>query len=223
MLAEVADITQDNDLDRGATSVAPGTERSCALSRKRKPVSELIRFVVGPAGEAVPDIKRKLPGRGIWIDATRAAVEESVKRNVFARGFKRDVKAARDLADQTERLLESAALDALSIAGKAGLVTGGFAKVEAALGHDGVLALIHASDAAADGKRKLSGALHRNTDEKAPGNRDHRHFFRPAIGFGIKPPKCGTCSPACRPRERDFSRSRRALSALSDRKLARCS
>jgi hypothetical protein len=167
MLAEVADIAQDNDLDRGATSVAPGTERTCALSRKLKPVSELIRFVVGPAGEAVPDIKRKLPGRGIWIDATRASVEEAVKRNIFARGFKRDVKAAHDLADQTERLLESAALDALSIAGKAGLVTGGFAKVEAALGHSGVLALIHASDAAADGKRKLDGVLHRHKDEKS--------------------------------------------------------
>lgn len=170
MLAEVADIAQesahDNDLDRGATSVAPGTERSCALSRKLKSVSELIRFVVGPAGEAVPDIKRKLPGRGIWIDATRAAVEEAVKRNVFARGFKRDVKASLDLAAQTERLLESAALDALSIAGKAGLVVGGFAKVEAALDHKSVQALIHSSDAAADGKRKLDGALHRNKDGK---------------------------------------------------------
>jgi predicted RNA-binding protein YlxR (DUF448 family) len=166
MLAEVADIAQDNDLDRGATSVAPGMERTCALSRKLKPVSELIRFVVGPAGEAVPDIKRKLPGRGIWIDATRPAVEEAVKRNVFARGFKREVKASRDLAAQTERLLEAAAVDALAIAGKAGLVTSGFAKVEAALAHDGVRGLIHASDAAADGKRKLDGALHRNRDEK---------------------------------------------------------
>ena len=171
MLAEVADNAQDNDLDRGATSVAPGTERTCALSRKLKPVAELIRFVVGPAGEAVPDIKRKLPGRGIWIDGTRTAVEEAVKRNVFARGFKRDVKAAPDLPLQTERLLESAALDALAIAGKAGLVTGGFAKVEAALApgarKDGVLALIHASDGAADGKRKLDGALHRNKDGKS--------------------------------------------------------
>jgi predicted RNA-binding protein YlxR (DUF448 family) len=170
MLAEAADLAQenaqDNDLDRGATSVAPGTERTCALSRTLKPVSGLVRFVVGPAGEAVPDIKRKLPGRGIWIDATRAAVDEAVKRNVFSRGFKRDVKAPRDLAAQTERLLESAALDALAIAGKAGLVTGGFAKVEAALGREGVRALIHASDAATDGKRKLDGALRRNRDEK---------------------------------------------------------
>ncbi len=171
MLAEAADIAQesaqDNDLDCGATSVAPGTERTCALSRKLKPVSELIRFVVGPAGEAVPDIKRKLPGRGIWIDASREAVEEAVKRNIFARGFKRDVRAAKDLAAQTERLLESAALDALAIAGKAGQVTGGFSKVEAALDRDGVRALIHASDGATDGKRKLDGVLHRNSPEKS--------------------------------------------------------
>ena len=91
---------QDSELDRGATSVAPGTERTCALTRELKPVSEMIRFVVGPAGEAVPDVKRKLPGRGIWITATRAAIEEAVKRNVFARGFKRDVRVAGDLAAQ---------------------------------------------------------------------------------------------------------------------------
>ena len=80
----------------------------------------MIRFVVGPAGEAVPDVKRKLPGRGIWITASRAAIEEAVKRNVFARGFKRDVRVAGDLAAQVERLLERAALDALAIAAKAG-------------------------------------------------------------------------------------------------------
>ena len=91
-----------------------------------KPVDELIRFVVGPDGEVVPDVKRKLPGRGLWITANRAAIEQAVKRNVFARGFKRDVRVAADLAEQTERLLERAALDALAIAGKAGLVVGRF-------------------------------------------------------------------------------------------------
>ena len=144
----------------------PGTERSCALTRDLKPVSELVRFVVGPAGEAVPDIKRKLPGRGIWITSTRTAIEEAIKRNVFTRGFKRDVRVAKDLATQTERLLESSALDALAIAGKAGSVVGGFAKVEASIDRDNVLALIHAADAAADGKRKLDATLHRSTREK---------------------------------------------------------
>src|SRR5471030_181797 len=161
MLATAQYSEQDGDLDRGTNSVTPGTERTCALTRDLKPVSELIRFVVGPAGEVVPDIKRKLPGRGIWITSTRAAIAEAVKRNVFSRGFKRDVKVARDLDAITEQLLERSALDALAMAGKGGGVVAGFAKVEAALGGDKVLALIHASDAAADGKRKLDAALHR--------------------------------------------------------------
>lgn len=161
-------IAQDSELDRGATSVGAGAERFCALTRSLLPVSEMIRFVVGPAGEAVPDVKRKLPGRGIWITASRDAIEEAVKRNVFARGFKRDLKVALDLADETERLLARAALDALAMAGKAGSVVGGFAKVEAALGHGEVLALIHASDAAEDGKRKLMAALRRARTDESP-------------------------------------------------------
>jgi predicted RNA-binding protein YlxR (DUF448 family) len=166
MLATEHSDEQDSELDRGAISVAQGTERSCALTRELKPVSAMIRFVVGPAGDAVPDIKRKLPGRGIWITSTRAAIEEAAKRNVFARGFKRDVAVAKDLAAQTERLMESAALDALAMAGKAGLVVGGFAKVEAAIDRDRVVAMVHACDAASDGKRKLDAALRRKNSDK---------------------------------------------------------
>jgi predicted RNA-binding protein YlxR (DUF448 family) len=155
MQAVAQNTMQDLELDRGA-AFAPGTERTCALTRDVRPVSELIRFVVGPDGAVVPDVKRKLPGRGLWITGTRASVEQAVKRNVFARGFKRDVRAAADLAEVVDRLLERAALDALGIAAKAGLVAAGFAKVEAALGKSDVLALIHAADAAPDGKRKLT-------------------------------------------------------------------
>ncbi len=160
-------IAQDDELDHGATKVAPGMERHCALTRTLKPVDDLIRFVVGPGDEAVPDIKRKLPGRGIWITATRAALDDAVKRNVFARGFKRNVRVAADLPAVTERLLERSALDALAIAGKAGQVIGGFTKVEAAMDRDDLRALIHAADAAADGKRKLDAALQRKTPEKS--------------------------------------------------------
>jgi hypothetical protein len=160
-------VAQDNELDHGATSVAPGTERTCALTRVLKPAAEMIRFVMGPRGEAVPDVKRKLPGRGIWVTATRAAIEDAVKRNVFVRGFRRDVRVADDLAEQTERLIERAVLDALAIAGKAGTVVSGFSKVEAAVGRDDILALIHAADASDDGKRKLAAAWHRNTTGKS--------------------------------------------------------
>jgi len=170
MLAKVQELAhevQDSELDRGTTSVAPGTERCCALTRKVMPVDELIRFVVGPDGAVVPDVKRKLPGRGLWIAATGAAVSEAVRRNAFARGFKRQVRAAPDLTAETERLLERAALDALAIAGKAGGVVAGTAKVADALAGDDVLALIHAGDAAADGRRKLDALLHRKTPGKS--------------------------------------------------------
>jgi predicted RNA-binding protein YlxR (DUF448 family) len=155
-------VAQHTELDHGATGVAAGTERTCALTRELKPVAEMVRFVVGPNEQVVPDVKRKLPGRGIWVTATRAAIEDAVKRNVFARGFKRDVQVARDLAAQTERLIERAALEALAIAGKAGTVVNGFSRVEKAIGRNNALALIHAADGGDDGKRKLAAALKRN-------------------------------------------------------------
>ncbi len=158
---------QESELDRGATSVAPGMARHCALTREVRPVGELIRFVVGPDGAVVPDIRRKLPGRGLWLTGTRAALDEAVRRNVFARGFKRQVAVPPALTANTERLLERAALDALAIAGKAGQVVTGTTRVEAALRDVDTVALIHAADAAGDGKRRLDAALRRNRGEKA--------------------------------------------------------
>jgi predicted RNA-binding protein YlxR (DUF448 family) len=157
------DSAQEATLDAGPRSSGPGTERFCAATRAVKPVDEMIRFVLGPDG-VVPDLKRKLPGRGIWITATRSALTEAVTRKVFARGFKREVRTAPDLPALTERLLVRAALDALAIAGKAGFVVPGFAKVEAALNRDKVVALIHGSDASPDGVRKLAGTLRQRPD-----------------------------------------------------------
>jgi uncharacterized protein len=155
-------VTQDNELDRGATKIAAGVQRHCALTRQLMPVDEMIRFVVGPGHHVVPDVKRKLPGRGLWISGTREALAEAIKRNVFARGFKQDVRVAAELPATAEQMLERSALDALAIAGKAGRLVTGFAKVEAAIAQDdqsNIEALIHASDAAADGVRKLDAAL----------------------------------------------------------------
>jgi predicted RNA-binding protein YlxR (DUF448 family) len=132
-----------------------------------KPVAEMIRFVLSPDGAAVPDLKRRLPGRGIWITATRQALRTAVARKVFARSFKRDVRVAPDFVDSTEQLLERAALDALAIVRKAGSVAAGFAKVEAAIARDPVVGLLHAAEAAPDGTRKLAGALRQRFEDKA--------------------------------------------------------
>jgi predicted RNA-binding protein YlxR (DUF448 family) len=156
-------VTPDNtELDTGPRS-GSGTERLCVATRTVKPVAELIRFVIGPDG-VTPDLKRKLPGRGIWVTAARSALADALARKAFARGFKREVKVPPDLVEQTERLLVRAVLDALAIAGKAGRVLAGFGKVEAALGRDRVAALIHASDAGTDGINKLKGPLLQRPD-----------------------------------------------------------
>jgi uncharacterized protein len=148
-----------SELDAGPHARA--RERLCVATREVRPVADLIRFVVGPDGEAVPDIKSNLPGRGVWVTGTGQALGEAIKRKVFARGFKRDVRLPADLVARTETLLERAVLDALAIAGKAGLVAAGFAKAEAALARDNVVALIHAAEAAPDGVRKLDAATNR--------------------------------------------------------------
>src|SRR3954466_5825520 len=105
------------DFDTGPRNLGAGAERLCVVSRQVKPVGEMIRFVAGPQGDVVPDLKRKLPGRGIWVTATREDLAEAVRRGAFARGFGRPVKTSDDFVDATERLIERSALDALAIAG----------------------------------------------------------------------------------------------------------
>jgi len=158
-------IQADSELDSGPH--AQPRERLCVATRTVRPVADLIRFVVGPDGSAVPDVKEKLPGRGVWVTATQNALHDAIKRKVFARGFKRDVRLPADLVGQTERLMERAALDALAMAGKAGLVAVGFTKAEIALQREDVVALLHAAEAAPDGVRKLEGARQQRQSDGA--------------------------------------------------------
>jgi predicted RNA-binding protein YlxR (DUF448 family) len=149
----------DPDLDNGPRTDRSATMRMCAVSREVRPIGELIRFVVSPEGEVVPDLKRKLPGRGLWVSASRRTVAEAVRRNQFSKGFKRDVRAAPTLPADTETLLVRSATEALAMAAKAGQVVSGFSKVEGALQQGQAEALIHASDGAADGIRKLDAIV----------------------------------------------------------------
>src|ERR1700754_3745816 len=159
----------DPDLDNGPRTDKSATLRMCALSREQRPVDELIRFVVSPQGEVVPDIKRKLPGRGLWLSASRQTVAEAVRGHQLSKGFKRDFRVAATLAADTENLLCRSAAEALAIAAKAGQVVAGFAKVEAALGakqgRTPVQALIHAADGARDGIRKLDALARQNAGQ----------------------------------------------------------
>jgi predicted RNA-binding protein YlxR (DUF448 family) len=156
MLAVAADESHMSEADETDGGRPGGARlRTCIATRTAKPVDELMRFVVGPDGAVTPDLKAALPGRGVWVTATAAAVDEAMRRKAFARGFRRDAAAPPDLAARVERLLAERAREALSIANKAGEVVAGFGKVEAEIGAGRAFALVHAAEAAADGAAKL--------------------------------------------------------------------
>ncbi len=135
------------------------TERLCALTREVRPVADLIRFVVSPDGELVPDTDAKADGRGVWISLGAKNVAEAQKKKAFARSLKSEVKVPDDLSGLTRRRLEERFIAALSLARKAGQLVTGASKVKAAIEAGEVLALLTAIDGAEDGKKKLTGSL----------------------------------------------------------------
>ena len=140
----------------------------CILTRQVRPEADLLRFVAGPDGALVPDLRARLPGRGVWVGLDRASVTEAVGRKLFARALKADVTADPGIADDVAALLRKAALGRLGLARKSGIAVAGFAKVEAALAKESVAALLTASDAAEDALRKMTGRL-RARDRDKPG------------------------------------------------------
>jgi len=134
-------------------------ERTCIVSRAVRSPDELIRFVLGPDHAVVPDLKHRLPGRGVWVSAQADMVAEAVRRRLFNRAFKAEVKTPPELAQQIDAALRRDLQQALSLANKAGTVITGFAKVEAAIRGGDLAALVHASEATEDGRRKLAAAL----------------------------------------------------------------
>ncbi len=135
--------------------------RTCIVSRKTLPIADLIRFVLAPDGSVVPDLKRNLPGRGVWVEATREAVDRAVAKRLFARGFRTSAAADPALGALVDRLLTEQALGTFGLARKAGLVVTGFAKVEAAVAREPLSGLVHAAEAGSDGITKLTAALRR--------------------------------------------------------------
>jgi predicted RNA-binding protein YlxR (DUF448 family) len=154
------------DLDAGPRRAA-GSERLCVVTREVKPADDMIRFVVAPDGSVVPDLKRRLPGRGVWVTARRDCLAAAGKRGVLARAFKADVTVAPDLPGAVERLLERSVLDALGVARKAHQVVTGHARVEAAADEAAAVAFLQASDAGPEGVRQIMAAIRRGYAEDA--------------------------------------------------------
>ncbi len=130
-------------------------ERRCIVTRETEVKSGLVRFVVGPDNLVIPDVLEKLPGRGMWVSASRKAIDEAVKKGLFARAAKAPAKADPALADQVEGILVRRVVDMLSMGRKAGRAVAGLEKVKTWLIDGKAVVLLQASDGSARGKTAL--------------------------------------------------------------------
>ena len=150
------------------TDLAPKTLAQASRERRDLVTGEvmaeerLIRFVVGPDSTVVPDLARKLPGRGMWVAADRLSVETAARKSLFARSAKTKLTASVDLAEQVDALLARRVLDSLGLAKRAGDLVSGFEKVAAALTAGRSAWLVEASDGAPDGRRKILAAARKS-------------------------------------------------------------
>ncbi|HKD48584.1 MAG TPA: RNA-binding protein [Rhizomicrobium sp.] len=136
-------------------------ERRCIVTGKIMPDDRLVRFVMAPDGLVVPDVAAKLPGRGLWVTATRAAVAEAAENKLFSRAAKAPARVLADLPERTEKALVARILGDLGLARRASALILGFDNVLRALeGQKPPQLLIEAADGAGDGKRKLYNAAH---------------------------------------------------------------
>ena len=131
-------------------------ERRCIVSGEVMADEKIVRFAVDPDGVIVPDVAALLPGRGIWVGATRAAVDKAVEKNLFSKAAKAKVRATPDLADRVEGRLAAQMLGDLGLARRAGQLLLGFDNVLRALeSRTPPAVLVEARDGASDGRRKL--------------------------------------------------------------------
>ncbi len=137
---------------------AEGPLRTCIATGQVRAPDDMIRFVVAPDGHVVPDLAHKLPGRGLWVTGTRAALGQAIARKAFARAARRAVVVDADLPQRVGRLLTERALEALALARRAGAAVNGFGKVEERLRSGRLGLVVCAAEARqSDGRARLAG------------------------------------------------------------------
>ena len=134
------------------------SQRRCLVTGEVKAKSDLVRFVLGPAGEVVPDITERLPGRGLWVSADRATLEDSCKKNLFSRAAKAQAKVPEGLVDLTEKLLARRCLELLGLARSAGAVVMREPLVIEAQAAGTLMGILLAADAGGDIRKKMMRA-----------------------------------------------------------------
>ena len=132
------------------------TQRKCIVTGEVLDKDKLLRFVVGPDMMVIPDFKKRLPGRGVYVTNSRGLLQKAIGSNLFAKALKQKVKPVEGLEKMVEHLLRQSALQAVSLARKAGDFVSGMDKVAEAVQKGKVAFLLEAKDAGADGREKIA-------------------------------------------------------------------
>ena len=156
MLLATTAMVEDVEAGTDGEALASPTLRRCIVTRQALEKPAMIRFVVDPEGRVTPDLKERLPGRGLWVTATRATLDQAVAKHAFSKAAKQSVKAAPDLPERVTELAKREVAELLGLARKSGQLVAGFEKVDAALRAGKVRVLVAASDGAEDGRGKLA-------------------------------------------------------------------
>lgn len=148
-------------VSRKAMSLAKSA--CCAITGEIRPTTEMIRFVISPSKEVVADLTNKLPGVFIWVGAERATLKKAMRRNSFASKAKDNAIIPPNLIEQIESGLMNMALQNIALAKRAGELSYGFMKVEAAIQSPDCALYIVAYDTRENGREKLERiAQHKN-------------------------------------------------------------
>ncbi len=139
----------------GVDKMREDPERRCVVTGEVQPKAGLVRFVLSPEGIIFPDLANKLPGRGIWVTASRDLIAKAAAKGLFSRGAKAPARAPDDLVAQVEAGLAKRVVELVSLERKAGYAVCGFEKVKDWLADGKAKVLLQASDGSDRGKGKL--------------------------------------------------------------------
>jgi len=148
------------------------------VTRDRLPKERMIRFVIGPDRQLVPDLAARLPGRGIWLSASGDVVELPRARDdrpgkqqhgdaiadrrltrAFSRAARGPVMVPPDLSAMLQTALVRRITELLGLTRRAGQAVAGFEKAREYLRSSASRLVLQASDgSAAERARFLSGA-----------------------------------------------------------------
>ena len=173
-------------------------DRTCIVTRRQAAPDELIRFVLGPDGAVVPDLKRKLPGRGCWVTAERRHVDEAARKKRFREAFRKKVAVPADLGgDGRQRSSPARRSARWGWRARRARWLSARPRSKPRVRSGAALLVLHAVEASEDGVRKIAQASRATARARRPGNRCLQTFFGGRFGFGIGRHKCDTC---CRSR-----------------------